>query len=46
MKLRRLLAIPFVLLILPAAADAATFCVGPVGCPVAGIPKPGNAAGL
>src|SRR5918992_2381849 len=33
-------------LALPAGAEAATFCVGPVSCPPGGIPKAGNAAGL
>ena len=33
-------------LALPAGAEAATFCVGPVSCPAGGIPKAGNAAGL
>jgi hypothetical protein len=40
-----LLSVPIVLVV-PAVAQASTFCVGSVACPAGGIAKTGNAAGL
>jgi hypothetical protein len=46
MKRRLLLVSVLLVLLVPAVAEASTFCVGPVSCPPGGIPKAGNAAGL